>query len=59
MIKDAQAMAALLQRWPQVASGSLSGSWTGFAALLAYRGYYRALAEDATILADGLTAPGG
>jgi hypothetical protein len=33
-----------LQKWPPFAKGSLSGSRTGFAALLAYGGYYRALA---------------
>jgi hypothetical protein len=40
------------QRWPPFAKGSLSGSWTGFAALLAYGGHYRALAGDVTIPGD-------
>jgi hypothetical protein len=34
------------------AKGSLSGSWTGFAALSAYGGNERAFAGDATIPGD-------
>ena len=44
-------------RWPPFAKGSLSGSWTGFAALLAYGGYYRALAGGATIPGDRPVRP--
>jgi hypothetical protein len=36
-------------RWPPFAKGSLSVLGTGFAALLAYEGAYRALAGAATI----------
>jgi hypothetical protein len=36
---------------------SLSGSWTGFAALLAYGGHYRALAGAATIPGDRPVRP--
>ena len=38
-----------LLRWPPFAKDSLSGSWSGFSALLAYGGHYRALARGATI----------
>jgi hypothetical protein len=41
-----------LLRWPSFAKGSLSDSRTGFAALLAYEGYYRALWGGATIRED-------
>jgi hypothetical protein len=41
-----------LLRWPPFAKGSSSGSWTGFAGLLAYGGHYRALSGGATIPGD-------
>src|ERR1700722_1094491 len=46
-----------LQRWPPFAKGSLSGSWTGFAALLPYGSHYRALAGGATIPGDWPVRP--
>jgi hypothetical protein len=46
-----------VQRWPPFAKGSLSGSWTGFAALLAYGDHYRALAGGATIPGDRPVRP--
>ena len=53
----APAVTGRLQRWPPFAKRSLSGSWTGFAALLACAGYYRALAGGATILGDRRVRP--
>ena len=41
-----------LQRWPPLAKGFCLALGTGFAALLAYGGYYRALAGGATISGD-------
>jgi hypothetical protein len=46
-----------LLRWPPFAKGSLSGSWIGFRALLAYGGYYRALEGGATIPGDRPVRP--
>jgi hypothetical protein len=49
-----------LSPWPKCTasrSRGLSGSWTGFAALLAYGGRYRALAGDATIPEDRPVRP--
>jgi hypothetical protein len=44
-------------RWPPFAKGSVSGSWTGFAALLACGDHYRALARSATIPGDRPVRP--
>ena len=41
-----------LQRWPRLAKGFCLALGTGFAALLAHGGYYRALAGGATISGD-------
>jgi hypothetical protein len=56
-VADKVFVSGRLLRWPPFAKGSLSGSWTGFAALLAYRGYYRALAGGATIAEDRPVRP--
>jgi hypothetical protein len=52
-----RAIKGRLLRWPSFAKGSLSDSRTGFAALLAYEGYYRALAGGATIREDRPVRP--